>query len=78
MIRRYSALSHGKGLSKAAVEYARDRFGKDDDDERAPAAGGRLEEGAEQVERALRRQDVAEQVAEFDARLDARLGPPRG
>jgi hypothetical protein len=67
-------LSQGKGLTSAAVSYARKTFGRDDADP-ALDPGGEVGQGAEQVEAVLRRPEIARLLAEFDARFDARLKP---
>jgi hypothetical protein len=79
-------LSQGRGLTSAAVGYARKTFGRRDDDgashhdghsadELAP--GGAVGEGAERVREVLRRPEIAHQMADFDARFDANLNADR-
>jgi hypothetical protein len=64
-------LSQGRGLTRAAVAFARDSFARDERPDLHP--GGRVQEGAEQVEAALQRPDVVEQLEEFDRRFDEKL-----
>ena len=61
-----------KDLTGAVVDFARDRFTRDDD-EAAAEPEGTVAEGAEEVEGALRRPEVVRLMAEFDRRLDERL-----
>ena len=68
-------LSHGRGLTRAAVSYARGAFARDDEPKLKP--GGEVERGAERIEAALRRPEVVEQLEEFDHRVDERLANPR-
>lgn len=80
-------LSQGRGLTSAAVGYARKTFGRRDDGEshREPdghsaaelAPGGAVGEGAERVREVLRRPEIAHQMADFDARFDANLNADR-
>ncbi|MGF1663096.1 MAG: hypothetical protein ACFCVG_11635 [Kineosporiaceae bacterium] len=71
------ALSGVRGLSEAVIAYGRDRF---DSDRRSGTldAPGPMAEAVARVQAALRRPEVRRQVAEFDARLDARLGTAAG
>jgi hypothetical protein len=69
-------LSHGRSLTRAAVAYAREQFGKDDA-KPGLKPGGEVEKGAREVEAALRRPDVVEELEKFDARVDAMLAPAR-
>jgi len=70
------ALSQGKGLTVAAVGYARKAFSQDGAD---PALGpaldpsGELGRGAERVEEVLQRPEISRLLAEFDARFDLQL-----
>lgn len=74
-----SALSDGltgiKGLSAAAISFARRSFGRDAVPEQSDLdpEDGRVEEGAQQVEAVLDRPEVEALMAEFDARFDALL-----
>lgn len=76
------ALSGVKDLSGAVVDYARQRFGSDDatadgasSDPSSPAqAPEPVAEGTEQVEQVLHRPEVVQLLAEFDRRMDDRLG----
>jgi hypothetical protein len=65
-------LSQGRSLTRSAVSYARDAFGRD----REPTArpGGEVESRAKAVADALRRPDVVEELAGFDRRVDEELG----
>jgi hypothetical protein len=72
-------LSQGRGLTSAAVGYARKTFGRSDDDSDAEgklAPGGAVGEGAERVEEVMRRPEIARLISEFDAAFDARLADP--
>ncbi len=72
-------LSQGRGLTSAAVGYARKTFGRSDggqgDGESAAelAPGGAVGEGAERVREVLRRPEIARLIADFDATFDALL-----
>lgn len=68
-------LSQGRGLTSAAVSYARKTFGRSDDEAGSAelAPGGAVGEGAEQVEAVMRRPEVAQKIEEFDAEFDAVL-----
>ena len=80
-------LSQGRGLTSAAVGYARKTFGRRDDGEGPDshhgdghsaaelAPGGAVGEGAERVREVLHRPEIAHQMADFDARFDASLNP---
>lgn len=61
-----------KDLTGAVVDFATDRFTRDDD-ETAAEPGAPVAEGADQVEGALRRPEVVRLMAEFDRRMDVRL-----
>ena len=61
-----------KDLTGAVVDFARDRFTRDDD-ETAAEPVGTVAEGADQVEGALRRPEVVRLMQEFDRRMDKRL-----
>jgi hypothetical protein len=65
-------LSQGRGLTSAAVRYARKNFG-DHDTDPGLNPGGAVGEGAEQVEAVLRRPEIARLIDEFDASFDAEL-----
>jgi hypothetical protein len=65
-------LSQGKGLTRAAVGYARRGLGRDGT-EPDLQPGGEVGEGAERVEEVLRRPEITRLMQEFDARFDARL-----
>jgi hypothetical protein len=75
----------GRELGRAAVDYARRVFGPDDDDppDDGEVVGATAEPdqavraGAARAEEALRRPEVAVQLARFDARLDEYLSRPR-
>ena len=64
-------LSQGRSLTRAAVAYARELFGKDER-ARAPARR-RVERGAEKIEAVLRRPDIVEELEKFDGRVDEKL-----
>ena len=65
-------LSGVRGLPTAVISYARERF--DDDRASGPLQpGGPVAEGVSRVQEALRRPEVAQRLAEFDARFDAQL-----
>jgi hypothetical protein len=64
-------LSQGRGLTRAAVRYARDAFAREDQPKLEP--GAEVQRGAERVEELLQRPDVVEQLEEFDRRFDERL-----
>jgi len=69
-------LSQGRGLTRAAVAYARSQFGKDGE-KPGLRPGGQVQRSAEQVESVMRRPDVVEELEQFDARVDARLASHR-
>jgi hypothetical protein len=73
-------LSQGRGLTSAAVAYARNNFGRGHDDSDGPdqaeaglSPGGAVGEGAVQVDEVLRRPEIARLITEFDAHFDAVL-----
>lgn len=74
------AVSDGIGqvrdLTDAVVEFAKDRFTRDDDETEAEPSGT-VAEGADQVEGALRRPEVVRLMQEFDRRMDERLAAAR-
>lgn len=65
-------LSHGRGLTGAAVAYARALLERDDEERRVTPEQP-VVEGAERVEDALRRPEISQLLAELDARFDERL-----
>lgn len=65
-------LSQGKGLTQAAVGYARRGLGRAGT-EPDLQPGGEVGEGAERVEEVLRRPEIARLLEEFDTRVDAHL-----
>ena len=65
-------LSQGRGLTRQAVTYARDAFARDKGSRLEP--GGEVEKSAQDVAAALRRPEVVEELAEFDRRIDEKLG----
>jgi hypothetical protein len=72
------ALSGSRGLARSAVGYARDTFGREEapddaDPGRDLDPGGEVGQGARRVDQVLDRPDVAQQLEEFDRRLDRRL-----
>ena len=72
-------LSQGRGLTSAAVGYARKTFARSDDDDTSDgelAPGGAVGEGAERVKEVMRRPEIARLISEFDATFDARLAHP--
>ncbi|MGF1647216.1 MAG: hypothetical protein ACFCVF_09905 [Kineosporiaceae bacterium] len=71
------ALTGVRGLSEAVVAYGRDRF---DRDRRSGTleTPGPMADAVARIQAALRRPEVRRQVAEFDARVDARLGAHHG
>jgi hypothetical protein len=69
-------LSQGRGLTRHAVAYARDAFAHGKEPTAEP--GGEVEASAQKVAAALRRPDVVEELAEFDRRMDEKLGRPLG
>lgn len=69
-------LSQGKGLTTAAVGFARRTFGHAESDDVALNPGGEVEAGAQQVEDVLRRPEIARLLTEFDAKFDAGLPRP--
>lgn len=66
-------LGQVKDLTGAVVDYARDRFGRAEDDDDVPEPEGAVAEGTERVEQALRQPEVLRLLEEFDRRMDARL-----
>ncbi|HEU0100992.1 MAG TPA: hypothetical protein VFR07_01570 [Mycobacteriales bacterium] len=64
-------LSHSRGLSTAAVAYARRRFGKNG--EADLEVDGAVAEGAERVTEVLRRPEVAQLLEQYDAAVDRAL-----
>lgn len=66
-------LGQVKDLTGAVVDYARDRFGRAEDDDDVPEPEGAVAEGTERVEQALREPAVVRLLAEFDRRMDQRL-----
>jgi hypothetical protein len=66
-------LSGSRGLSTAAVGFARRRLGRPDPDA-ALDPDAPLAEGAERVTEVLRRPEVVQLLDRFDAQVDARLG----
>lgn len=73
------ALSQGRPLTRAAVGYARRFLARKPppDVDAALHPGGRVEEGAQRVEQALERPEIARLIDDFDSRFDARLGARR-
>jgi hypothetical protein len=69
-------LSQGRGLTSAAVGFARKTFGHDDDTEPVLNPGGEVEAGAARVEEVLRRPEISRLLAEFDSRFEAQLPKP--
>jgi hypothetical protein len=72
-------LSQGRGLTSAAVAYARKTFGRSDGDSQSAgelAPGGAVGAGAEQIEQVMRRPEIARLISEFDATFDAELAHP--
>ena len=70
-------LSQGRGLTSAAVKYARTTFTRKDDVSAADLApGGAVGEAAERVEEVQRRPEIARLISEFDTRFDAELSKP--
>jgi hypothetical protein len=65
-------LSQGKGLTKAAVSFAR-RTLASHDESAADAPGPEVEAGAERIEEVLQRPEIGRLLVEFDARFDAAL-----
>jgi hypothetical protein len=68
-------LSQGRGLTRAAVGFARDTFARDERPDLKP--DDKVREGAEQVEAVLQRPDVVEELEQFDRRFDEKLTQPR-
>jgi hypothetical protein len=64
-------LSQGRGLTRAAVAYARNFAKPDTDPDLAP--GGEVGAGAERVTEALEQPEVARLLEKFDADVDAAL-----
>jgi hypothetical protein len=69
-------LSQGKGLTSAAVGFARKTFGRDDDAEAALNPGGEVGAGAERVEEVLRRPEITRLLLEFDENFETALADP--
>jgi hypothetical protein len=68
-------LSQGKGLTAAAVGFARKTFGRDDDaGDLNP--GGEVGAGAERVEEVLRRPEITRLLLEFDETFESSLSDP--
>ena len=65
-------LSHSRGLTTAAVAFARRRLRRDDPDADV-AADGALADGAAHVTEVLRRPEISSLLADFDAQVDERL-----
>ncbi len=76
------ALDGVKDLSAAVAEYARERFGTEGTERDSDGTGtgtpepGPVAAGADQVEEVLARPEVVRLLAEFDRRMDQRLGRP--
>ncbi|MGJ7439973.1 hypothetical protein [Aquipuribacter sp. MA13-13] len=76
------ALDGVKDLSGAVAEYARERFGPEGTERDADSGSTDTPEpapvtaGADQVEEVLARPEVVRLLAEFDRRMDSRLGRP--
>jgi hypothetical protein len=68
-------LSQGKGLTTAAVGFARKTFTRDDDDA-ALDPGGEVGAGAERVEEVLRRPEITRLLLEFDETFESSLADP--
>ena len=68
-------LSHSRGLSTAAVAFARRRF-SDADPDAGLEPDARVAEGAERVTEVLRRPETARLLERFDAEVDAALSRP--
>jgi hypothetical protein len=68
-------LSGGKGLTRAAVNYARQTFGQADEAQAETHLnpGGEVGAGAERVEEVLNRPEIAVLLEEFDARFESEL-----
>jgi hypothetical protein len=69
-------LSQGKGLTSAAVKYARTTFTRSDKDDVGSAdlsPGGAVGEAAERVEEVQRRPEIARLIGEFDTKFDAEM-----
>ena len=70
-------LSQGRGLTAAAVRYARMTFAHDTHEGQAGGPGldpgGAVGEGVERVEEVLRRPEIARLIEEFDAAFDVEL-----
>jgi hypothetical protein len=69
-------LSQGKGLTSAAVKYARTTFTRNEKDDVDLTPGGAVGEGAERVEEVMRRPEIARLIGEFDTKFDAELAHP--
>jgi hypothetical protein len=69
-------LSHSRGLSTAAVAFARRRLVKVEPDA-ALVPDGAVAEGAERVSEVLRRPEMAQLLGRFDAQVDAVLASRR-
>jgi hypothetical protein len=68
-------LSQGKGLTNAAVGFARKSFSHDDENP-ALNPGGEIGAGADRVEEVLRRPEISRLLDEFDARVESELARP--
>jgi hypothetical protein len=69
-------LSQGKGLTSAAVGFARKTFGRDDDAESGLNPGGEVGAGAERVEEVFRRPEITRLLLEFDETFESSLADP--
>ncbi len=67
-------LSQGRGLTSAAVHFARHAIGRDGDDSVPP---GEVEAGAERVEEVMRRPEISRLLEDFDTRFEAELSRKR-
>ncbi len=65
-------LSQSRGLSAAAIAFARGRF-TDDDPDTSVEPDGPMAEGAQRVTEVLRRPEIAQLLDRFDAQVDTRL-----
>jgi len=65
-------LSQGKGLTVAAVQYARRGFARRDADP-SLEPGGEVGEGVQQVSQVLRRPEIVRLMERFDEKVDAAL-----
>ena len=69
-------LSQGRGLTAAAVGFARKTFGRDGDAEAGLNPGGEVGAGAERVEEVLRRPEITRLLIEFDETFESSLADP--